>query len=819
MRRICLLMALLFCSLAQAQTRDKLLTIEVDTETNDLLRGQSVTLMQTDYQVSYGTLLLDKDGHLQVRVYAGNHSLRIQRGGYETVDTTFAVQEDMTVNVMLREKTRTPFALTATLGHDAYTGEDNALLVWNTEAPVFFDDFESYEPFAVQFGQWTGIDADREAAAPIIGEYPNRGTLQYAQIINPLEVNPTWWYDYPILRPFSGKQYVGFTRTMTGNANDDWLISPVVIPGTDHWVSFMAKAADRYDERFQVYVTTKTDNPVQADFVRLDQDNYETADYTGWHEFAYSLADYAGKPVRIAIRYISHYSMYGSFMLMLDDFYVGQYNALAARARSHRAPRRSPDNPNELFHLFLDGKQVDETDTYRYVFNNLSAGEHTLGVRAVYLAAQSDMVTTTVNVPADGYAHVTFNVTAQSKQTADGEVINLVNTNTSESYYLTVSEGKADILSLPLGTYVVNIGEGAFEEYQQTLQVKADATLNITLTDRVIAPYNITADVTGNTNGTIDVQLRWNQELTFTDSFEDYDDFATGEFGGWKSYDLDQMPVYPISLGGIIVTFPGSGTQSKPQPLAPMVFNPWNTMPPMLPTDVAVMAPTGDKTIVFFSPQQATADKWLVSPQYTIRDGFVLNVTAKGYSASYPESLEFCVSTTGDQPSDFTVLSTVDMLTSEEWTIYQTDLSAFAGQTVRLAVHYTSRDAFFTQIDDFTVGPLDGDGKSIDFGNVVKYEIYLDGVLFGESETSEFLLRGISNGSHTVGIRAIYQNNASQIATYQITSTGIESIQGPKFKTDDNTYSYGLNGIRLFKPTTRQVNVVKGEDRSYKILK
>ena len=54
-----------------------------------------------------------------------------------------------------------------------------------------------------------------------MGSYPNRGIMQYAQIINPLTVVPTWWYDYPILRPYGGQQYVGFTRTSSGNANDE----------------------------------------------------------------------------------------------------------------------------------------------------------------------------------------------------------------------------------------------------------------------------------------------------------------------------------------------------------------------------------------------------------------------------------------------------------------------------------------------------------------------------------------------------------------------------------------------------------------------
>ena len=180
------------------------------------------------------------------------------------------------VSVTLVEKTRNPFALNTSLVHDAYSGKNSIEMSWNVEPPVFFDDFESYEPFAIQFGEWTGIDGDDEFTAPLLGSYPNRGVKQYAQIINPLTVIPTWWYDYPILRPYSGNQYAGFIRTNSGNANDDWLISPVITPGIDNVLQFMVKAADRFTERFQVYVTTKTDNPQASDFVRIDQGNYET---------------------------------------------------------------------------------------------------------------------------------------------------------------------------------------------------------------------------------------------------------------------------------------------------------------------------------------------------------------------------------------------------------------------------------------------------------------------------------------------------------------------------------------------------------------
>ena len=806
---------LLLGSTAMAQTRDKTLTITVTTDTGDNLEAQPVTLVQTDYSLSYGTLRLNADGQCTVRVYGGNHELSVERDGYEPASTTFYIPADATdatVSLHITEKTKTPFALQAQTLHNAYTGENSIRMTWNTEPPAFFDDFETYDPFAVEFGEWTGIDADQEAAAPLLGDYPNRCVMQYAQIINPLAVTPTWWYDYPILRPYSGKQYVGFTRTSSGNGNDDWLISPTINVGMDHSLLFMGKAADKYPERFQVYVTTKLDNPTQSDFTRLDKNNYETADYTGWRQYEYDLSAYAGQQVKIAIRCISNYNMYGSFMLMIDDVYVGQarsYGEAAAKVSARRAPRHSEENPNEVFHLFLDGQEMGTTTDYSYTIDHVTSGTHTVGVKASYLAAESEMVTTAIDIP-NSFSPVTFHVTTESILNADGQHINLVSTATSESYDITVTEGKAIIASLPHGEYVVNIEEGAFNEYLDNITVEGDMEVSITLTDRMVTPYNITAD-TNDENG--DVSLHWNQELVFYDSFEDYDDFATEVFGDWFTVDMDHTPVYPIALGDItnVVSFPGSGTASNPLPIAPIVFNPWNTTPPMLPTDMAVAAPTGDKTIVFFSPQRAQADKWLISPEIDIHEGYVLQATLKSYDIMYPESVEFCVSTEGPHPFNFTPISTATNIPAGEWTIYQTDLSDYDGERVRLAVHYNSYDTFFLQLDDFTVGPENGGGETVDYGNVIRYDIYLDGTKIAETTTPAYTFTNLSEGMHTVGIIAIYQHGQSEMGT--ITINVDTAISLPTLSTNNSAPQiFDLSGRKIKTPSlSHGVYIMNGQ--------
>ncbi len=766
---------------AQGQQRNKRLTIQVTSVDGDDLDGQPLTLMQTDYAVSYGKLTLDASGQCALNVYGGNHQLTVERDGFDLLQHDFFVDEtatELTVQVTLTERTQQPFALTVDLQHDAFSGRDDLSLSWNTEQPAFFDDFESYEPWAVTFGQWTGIDADGQVAAPLLGTYPNRGVMQYAQIINPLTVDPTWWYDYPILRPFDGQQYVGFTRTSSGQANDDWLISPAITVGNNNVLEFLGKAGDQFAERFMVYITTKTDNPTQQDFVRLDKGNYETADYRGWQEFSYDLSAWAGQTVKFAIRYISDYNRYGSFMLMVDDVYVGQplayYEANMPR-HARRGALRSPANPNEQFTALLDGQPVGTTDGYSYTISNVSAGHHEVGVQASYIAARSEVTTATVDVPgADGYARVDIAVTAASALSPDGQQLQLLSRETAQTYTLTVTGGHAIVPSLPRGVYELHAEEGAFEAYSQTLEVNGDTSLTISLSDRILDPWNITA----NTADDGSITLRWNQELVFNDSFEDYDDFATGSFGDWLTVDRDQQPVYPIGLGSQtnIVSFPGSGTARNPTAIAPMVFNPWSTEPAMLPTDIAIAAPTGDKTVIFFSPQRAQADKWLISPLLDIRQGYQLHVTAKGYSEMYPESMEFCVSDGSTNPADFTPISSIDALTSTVWTVYATDLADFVGRQVRLAVHYTSTDAFLAQVDDFIVGPEDGQGEQVDYGNIVRFDIYVDGVKVGESTVPQYVIGALPEGRHVVGIQAIYQNGASATTEYVVEGSTAISI-------------------------------------------
>ena len=161
-----------------AQERDKTLNIAVTDDTGESLLGQTVSVKQTDYGLNYSIVVLDAEGKATLKAYAGNHSVTVERSGYNTATTTFNIAETETeknITLRLTEKTRTPFSLEANLSVDPYTAVKTLTMTWNTEKPAFFDDFESYDAFAINFGNWTGIDGDKLNAAPLQGDYPNRG--------------------------------------------------------------------------------------------------------------------------------------------------------------------------------------------------------------------------------------------------------------------------------------------------------------------------------------------------------------------------------------------------------------------------------------------------------------------------------------------------------------------------------------------------------------------------------------------------------------------------------------------------------------------
>lgn len=739
-------------------------TFHVGNAAGQSMEGKTFTLRSDKFSLSYteAETTLDADGCATVKCFGGSHTATFSAPGMKTLTVTFGVNKTQDRYFELAEDVKAPYGLQADLQHDVFTGVNNIALSWDNEVGAFTDDFESYRPFAISFSPWTGIDGDKSAPAILNGTYDNAGELNYGQIINPYAVEPMWdLNNYWTLAARSGRQYLGFVVRNDGKALDDYAITPSVKIGEDYVLRFYAKGSDKVNARFTVGITEKLDNPQASDFTTISEGNYIDAPYEDWTKVQIPLGAYAGKDVKIAIRCVS---AEGSFISMVDDIFIGRLSPAAGAAR----PYRSAGNPNESFVITLDGDEVGTTTDYNYLVENVAYGDHTLGVQAKYVNTQSEVVEIPVSISADDYVAATVTLKTNNGVSAKDMTVDMIRLSAgaeTASYSGTADEnGTASFPSLPKGLYRVKVAPKDFNEWMQVADVNADTDITAYLFETLVKPFNLTVDPEEQPDGTFNVLARWNQDLGFADGFESYADFATGTFGGWKTLDLNQdnQFSYPISFGGHIVLFPGCSTQTSPANVHPMVFNPKSTSPSM-EEDAHIMAPEGDKLVIFQGPQAADADKWLISPAIEVRDDYEWSILAKSYP-TYPETIEFCVNEEGtDNPEDFKVIDTVSP-SYEQWTQYVMQVGEYAGKNVRFAVHCTSRDGFIAMVDDFRIGRKGGENVA-SAGRVKDYSVRIDDTTVANTPEASYALTGLAAGSHTLGVVARYESGLSEMAT------------------------------------------------------
>ncbi|MGN0235351.1 MAG: choice-of-anchor J domain-containing protein [Paludibacteraceae bacterium] len=762
MKTLCVSILLSLSVALMAQTATTL-TVHVTPAVGNSVAGVRVSLSNEEYGLVYPEKTLTESGEAVFSNVLTTPNILVVNGediGLEQKIDTIEVTQNMRYEVVLGEQTRQPYALRADLVHNAKEGTNAVMLTWNREFPVLEDDFESYEAFAIDFAPWTGIDGDHAPTAQIQGSYPNAQLEQYATIFNPLTIEPSVWYEYPVLRPYSGAQYAAFITTADGTPNDDYLISPRLHIGRDFVLRFMAKAADRYNERFRVGIAANLpegQQPVPSDFRWLTAGNYQTVDYREWQRIQYSLEEFTNRDVYICINYVSEQT----FMLMVDDCYVGPSDNAG-----------DPLNDYEKHIVLIDGDSAGSTVMSEFLTSPLSAGNHRFGVYSSYRYSHTDTIWTELHIPGDTcYAALEIEL-----QTNNGEEIGnlpllLSNDSTHEQYRQNLSNGVCYWKQLPLGDYTINVEKPYFLPLQASVRLTRDTTVSMTLIERIIRPYNLYVDITRK-DTLCKGQLFWNRDLGFHDSFEYYEPF-TQQFDNWTTLDLDSGVNYAIGLGGATIQmgeFGFSGQSSA------MIFNPYETTP-AVDADTYFWAYDGIQYVVFFSPQGGQADDWLICKPLEIGHDWVIRYWGKAYSEQYPETIEVMARRHGNTTGDFLSLGQ-QVFKDGEWAQYEVALADYEETTVEVAFHYISRDMWFAQLDDVYIGPrtsTDTEGK--DVGHAY-YEVYLDDEFLGQTEQTQYDLGALSIGKHSVAVQAIYRSGQSEKVTheFEVSATAICNI-------------------------------------------
>lgn len=187
-------------------------------------------------------------------------------------------------------------------------------------------------------------------------------------------------------------------------------------------------------------------------------------------------------------------------------------------------------------------------------------------------------------------------------------------------------------------------------------------------------------------------------------------------------------------------------------------------------------------------------NNYLVTPLLTITS---INHYASFYACALDEAYPsdhfgLAVSTTGTNPSDFTMLQEWTMTSKQGgWHEYAVDLNSYVGQDVYLAIrHFNSPDHFCLCVDDIFVGPQEKDP-------LIDCSISLDGLIVANGITGTqylFDTEGFVDGSaHNATVTASYQSGALLAKTVDWIYRSSDNFQGSPTglhaESDGNTVS------------------------------
>ncbi|MBD3905030.1 T9SS type A sorting domain-containing protein [Chryseobacterium sp. Ch-15] len=200
--------------------------------------------------------------------------------------------------------------------------------------------FESYTDFSITgFGSWQTLDLDGldtyTGGGPVIGgtttwsaTWPNAGGPMGFQIFNLSTSNAT---NNATAVPGVDEEVRDFTahggqKTAVSwagvpdiaNANNDWLISPVVTLGaTSNILTLWVKAlSPAYAEKYKIGVYTGTGSPTSAaNFTIVSGAPSGLTATATWQQVTVNLDAYAGQNIRVGIQYMAS----DKYMFMVDD--------------------------------------------------------------------------------------------------------------------------------------------------------------------------------------------------------------------------------------------------------------------------------------------------------------------------------------------------------------------------------------------------------------------------------------------------------------------------------------------------------------------
>lgn len=269
----------------------------------------------------------------------------------------------------------------------ATANNSNVSLKWTKPAaaePVAItEDFESYDPFSTEFGEWGLVDGDKGLAQGFLRnmDYPGQGTAFAFEAFNPNEVTDLFKFTdaYPGFTPHSGNQFAAapYVSDASGRRQgkpDNWIISPA-IPTTGQTIKFYAfngvSNGRIYTENFDVlYSTTDADT---ASFVKIDSYTADgQSDMTSapnWKEITVEIPKGA-----------SYFAIHHNTLPERNNFFFGLDDI------SYQRLSLGIGDTVIAYNIYRDGELIGTVSGTVVTFNdgNVDGGNHVYNVTVVY---------------------------------------------------------------------------------------------------------------------------------------------------------------------------------------------------------------------------------------------------------------------------------------------------------------------------------------------------------------------------------------------------------------------------------------------------
>lgn len=283
---------------------------------------------------------------------------------------------------------------------------------------------------------------------------------------------------------------------------------------------------------------------------------------------------------------------------------------------------------------------------------------------------------------------------------------------------------------------------------QDSFFVNADKDTSLRLTYTLQQP-EITKMETVEPN-TVNLSWSLKQDRNFRDGFESYPDWEIENIGDYELHGAKNKGYF----GGL--SFPNM--QMK---YAYLVFNP-SASTPAVDDDPYWTTHSGNKMLI--SAFSYKNDDWLI---HSVDGGGTLRFYASGaeIDGSGPERFQVLYSTTDNNPGNFIKVSEGEYVTTTtDWDEYSFVLPDNARY---FAVHCVSEDASLFKLDDLSYTLSHGAA----IAQATGFEIYRDNSLVATvpATDSTYSFQNLPNGTHTLGIRALYEKGASETVTRTVT--------------------------------------------------